>query len=104
MGRYRAPVNDAPAPKLACYPVGVPGFEPGTSCPPDKRANQAAPHPVSTSTLSPPGFSGRPSESGGLLGGIASDAAAGCATPRRAWYRDRGLAAARSESGGLLGG
>jgi hypothetical protein len=26
--------------------VGVPGFEPGTSCPPDKRANQAAPHPV----------------------------------------------------------
>jgi hypothetical protein len=28
------------------YAVGVPGFEPGTSCPPDKRANQAAPHPV----------------------------------------------------------
>jgi hypothetical protein len=27
--------------------IGVPGFEPGTSCPPDKRANQAAPHPVS---------------------------------------------------------
>ena len=59
-------------------PVGVPGFEPGTSCPPDKRANQAAPHPVYTSTLSPPGVSGRPSESGGLLGGIASDASAGC--------------------------
>src|SRR5205085_10276202 len=26
--------------------VGAPGFEPGTSCPPDKRANQAAPRPV----------------------------------------------------------
>jgi hypothetical protein len=26
--------------------VGLPGFEPGTSCPPDKRANQAAPQPV----------------------------------------------------------
>ena len=27
--------------------IGAPGFEPGTSCPPDKRANQAAPRPVS---------------------------------------------------------
>src|SRR5215210_6627800 len=26
--------------------VGVPGFEPGTFGPPDRRANQAAPHPV----------------------------------------------------------
>ena len=26
-------------------PVGVRGFEPRASCPPDKRANQAAPHP-----------------------------------------------------------
>ena len=26
--------------------VGLPGFEPGTSCPPDKRANQAAPQPA----------------------------------------------------------
>jgi hypothetical protein len=28
--------------------IGAPGFEPGTSCPPDKRANQAAPRPVRT--------------------------------------------------------
>src|ERR671930_1905546 len=31
--------------------------------------------------LSPPGLSGRPSESADLLGGIASDSAAGCARP-----------------------
>ena len=31
--------------------VGLPGFEPGTSCPPDKRANQAAPQPVSQQRL-----------------------------------------------------
>ena len=30
--------------------VGAPGFEPGTSCPPDKRANQAAPRPVEDKT------------------------------------------------------
>ena len=31
-------------------PVGAPGFEPGTSCPPDKRANQAAPRPATGSS------------------------------------------------------
>ena len=33
-------------PQIWLVSIGVPGFEPGTSCPPDKRANQAAPHPV----------------------------------------------------------
>jgi hypothetical protein len=33
-------------------PVGAPGFEPGTSCPPDKRANQAAPRPVGGTRVS----------------------------------------------------
>ena len=40
--------GDPTRPTLSCFSpvsVGVPGFEPGTSCPPDKRANQAAPHP-----------------------------------------------------------
>src|SRR5690349_14890125 len=32
--------------------VGAPGFEPGTSCPPDKRANQAAPRPVGDDVIS----------------------------------------------------
>jgi hypothetical protein len=32
-------------PRFGLIPVGAPGFEPGTSCPPDKRANQAAPRP-----------------------------------------------------------
>jgi hypothetical protein len=35
--------------------VGVPRFELGTSCPPDKRANQAAPHPEAPS-LAPDGL------------------------------------------------
>src|SRR5438093_67054 len=43
-----------------------------------------------------PGFSGRPSESGGLLGGIARDAAAGCARS----LQSTGLAV--SESRGAL--
>jgi hypothetical protein len=30
----------------ACPLVGAPGLEPGTSSPPDWRANQAAPRPV----------------------------------------------------------
>src|SRR6266516_1176445 len=86
-GKRKAPQNGA------FLSIGVPGFEPGTSCPPDKRANQAAPHPVSTSTLSPPGVSGRPSASGGLLGGIASDAAAGCATRLSRHFVSPGLEA-----------
>ena len=63
--------------------VGAPGFEPGTSCPPDKRANQAAPRPVGALTVPKSWLSGRPAEPCDLLGGIASDASAGCATPRR---------------------
>jgi hypothetical protein len=35
--------------------------------------------------VSDPGLDGRPSESDGLLGGIASDAAAGCAMWARKW-------------------
>ena len=36
-----------PAPQLRGFPtIGAPRFELGTSCPPDKRANQAAPRPV----------------------------------------------------------
>ena len=34
-------------------------------------------------TVSRPGFSGRPSESGSLFDGIASDAVAGCAQAHR---------------------
>ena len=34
--------------------IGAPRFELGTSCPPDKRANQAAPRPVRRNSSSPP--------------------------------------------------
>jgi hypothetical protein len=37
--------------------VGAPGFEPGTSSPPDWRANQAAPRPAGQVTISHAGFS-----------------------------------------------
>jgi hypothetical protein len=36
------------APKVLNLMVGLPGFEPGTSCTPSKRASQAAPQPEST--------------------------------------------------------
>ena len=39
-------------PSSRCDLVGAPRFELGTSCPPDMRANQAAPRPV-TSILDP---------------------------------------------------
>ena len=32
--------------KRGFFTIGAPRFELGTSCPPDKRANQAAPRPV----------------------------------------------------------
>jgi hypothetical protein len=53
---------------VVVIPVGAPGFEPGTSCPPDKRANQAAPRPVGDKS------NGRPSRPRDLSAGIASDA------------------------------
>jgi hypothetical protein len=36
--------------------IGAPGFEPGTSSPPDWRANQAAPRPVRSTLAQPPGY------------------------------------------------
>jgi hypothetical protein len=42
------PPNPLKKPRFRGYQwrsIGVPRFELGTSCPPDKRANQAAPHP-----------------------------------------------------------
>ena len=36
---------------IRSFPVGAPGFEPGTSCPPDKRANQAAPRPATAPSV-----------------------------------------------------
>ena len=42
-----SPMPGAESPVLRGFlAIGAPGFEPGTSCPPDKRANQAAPRPV----------------------------------------------------------
>jgi hypothetical protein len=38
--------NEKPRDMRGFLVIGAPGFEPGTSCPPDKRANQAAPRPV----------------------------------------------------------
>ena len=43
--------------RLRC--IGVRGFEPRASCPPDKRANQAAPHPGVTGTVAPEPQTGR---------------------------------------------
>jgi hypothetical protein len=48
-GTKRSPERDFPK-------VGAPGFEPGTSCPPDKRANQAAPRPVGPPLYRHPGL------------------------------------------------
>ena len=50
--RTHAPLNQA---------IGAPGFEPGTSSPPDWRANQAAPRPVAADR----------SETGGRSSGAA---------------------------------
>ncbi len=61
-------------------PVGVRGFEPRASCPPDKRANQAAPHPEVRShriRASSPGW-GRPARAGRLTA-----AALGCGEETR---------------------
>ena len=46
-GRRPATRTVARDPQGAEISVGVRGFEPRASCPPDKRANQAAPHPES---------------------------------------------------------
>src|SRR5215475_6996237 len=62
--------------------IGAPGFEPGTSCPPDKRANQAAPRPVRVCRL--PERQNRPS---GLRLGYGRRGASLSATLRR---RQRG--------------
>src|SRR3954449_6736801 len=65
---------------LVLFLIGAPRFELGTSCPPDKRANQAAPRPVGSHCSSVPRWrNGRRAEPDGLSGGIASDALAGCA-------------------------
>ena len=50
-GRSKAVVSAGPGSAGCDDSVGVRGFEPRASCPPDKRANQAAPHPVTPDTV-----------------------------------------------------
>src|SRR6187455_598018 len=82
--------------------IGAPGFEPGTSCPPDKRANQAAPRPVGDKS------NGRAPRSRDLLSGIASDASgppdkrANQAAPRPVGNKSNGRAAKPGASGARL--
>ena len=49
-------------PEVLVTVVGLPRFELGTSCPPDKRANQAAPQPVLNVPGEPSDDSGDPAE------------------------------------------
>src|SRR5205085_2997245 len=50
--RTFADAGSAERPFPAGSPIGAPRFELGTSCPPDKRANQAAPRPVKPNSSS----------------------------------------------------
>src|SRR6185369_3060266 len=45
IGRQRETFRTSRVRKSLRYLVGLPGFEPGTSCTPSKRASQAAPQP-----------------------------------------------------------
>jgi hypothetical protein len=60
--------NEKPRDMRGFLVIGAGRFELPTSCPPDKRANQAAPRPVGDKS------NGRASRPRDLSGGIASDA------------------------------